>query len=226
MDVDAALLDHAVATGSPRPLLRVYGWHGPVLSVGAHQRLSHELASRCESRGVEVVRRPTGGAAVLHDNDLTYSVVSPSGRRSVLEAYGWVAESLIEGLSLLGLNAEVGRRRRPPGIPAGLGADSACFAETMGADLQVSGEKICGSAQVRRGGWFLQHGSIPIADNRLLTEALLKHPGPNPSTCMERLRPGTSWEELSESLIQGFSARWGTCHEIEHESFLPVECAG
>ncbi len=86
-------------------------WKGPVLSIGVHQRLSEELVSRCDSRSVEIVRRPNRGTAVLHDRDLTYCVLPPAlGRMGVLEAYRWVAEGLIDGLGRLGLTAE-GQRR-------------------------------------------------------------------------------------------------------------------
>lgn len=220
MAVDAALLAWAVRTHPQRPVLRLYSWTGPALSLGVHQRVNDELVARCAERGVDVVRRPTGGTAVLHGDDLTYSVVAPSRGRGVLEAYSWVAEGLIAGLALLGIPAEVGGGNGPEGMPA-LDARSACFATTAGADLKVGGSKICGSAQVRRSGWFLQHGSIPMGDNRPMTADLLRHPGRNDSTCIDLLRPGTTSDQLANALIGGFESRWGKFREVKLEKFSP-----
>lgn len=226
MRIDAALLDHAVEVELRRPILRVYRWRTPALSLGLHQHLSDELLDRCAGLGVEVVRRPTGGSAVLHDTDLTYAVVAPSGNRGVLDAYRWVAGGLIEGLGRLGIDARVGEPLGGNPGAAALGSQAACFAATAGADLQVGTAKICGSAQVRRRGWFLQHGSIPLADNRDLTRLLLRHPGPNNSTCISKLRPGTTWEKLAACLIEGFESQWGTGEELELDDVNCLEPAG
>lgn len=221
MAVDAALLAWAVRTHPQRPVLRLYSWARPTLSLGVHQRVSDELVTRCAEHNVDVVRRPTGGTAVLHGGDLTYSVVAPTAGRGVLEAYSWVAEGLIAGLELLGIPAEAGSRGTgPAGAPA-LDSRSACFATTVGADLKVRGSKICGSAQVRRSGWFLQHGSIPVADGRPLTADLLRHPGRNDSTCIDLIRPGTTTGELAGALIDGFESRWGRFREVKIEKFSP-----
>ncbi|CAN5806914.1 hypothetical protein BH23ACT12_BH23ACT12_16150 [soil metagenome] len=229
MRIDEAVLDHSVRVQHPRPVLRLYRWNTPTLSIGAHQRLSDELLARCAKRGVEVVRRPTGGTAVLHGDDLTYSVVAPSGGRGVLDGYYWIAEGLIAGLARLGIKAQVGVRTTQTASPcpvAALGAHSACFAATAGADLKVGEAKVCGSAQVRRSGYLLQHGSIPLGDGRSFTRDLLRHPGPNNSTCLEHLRPGIKWEEVAGALVAGFEENWGPAQEVSLQEFFPVERAG
>lgn len=228
MRIDQALLDRAVQTQARRPVLRLYQWRRPALSIGVHQRLTDELIARCAHRDVELVRRPTGGTAVVHGEDLTYCVVAPSGGRGVLQAYSWVAEGLIAGLALLGIPAEVGSRKPEGGSSSPVGSlagSSACFAATVGADLQVGGSKICGSAQVRRAGWFLQHGSIPLRDGRSLTKELLRHPGSNNSTWLEHLHPGISSERVAACLVAGFETGWGTARELTLEDFFPVERA-
>lgn len=220
MAIDEALLQAALSGRRRRPLLRLYTWSRPALSLGVHQRSSAELADRCAGYGVDLVRRPTGGTAVLHGDDLTYCVVAPAGGRGVLDAYRWIAEGLIAGLSRVGIDAEVGGRRPAPSAGA-LTADAACFASTVGADVQAGGAKICGSAQVRRSGWLLQHGSIPIGDARPLTRKLLRHPGADGSTCVEQLRPGTTAKQLAGCLISGFESLWGPARPVEEHDIVP-----
>lgn len=213
MALDGALLQAALSGRRVRPILRLYAWSRPTLSVGVHQRLSDELMDRCAGYGVDVVRRPTGGTAVLHGDDLTYSVVAHAGGRGVLEAYCYLAEALIAGFARLGMVAEVGSRNSTPPVRS-LASNGACFASTVGADLQVSGAKICGSAQVRRSGWLLQHGSLPLRDVRLMTGKLLRHPGANSSACLEQLRPGTTAEELAGAVVWGFERLWGPASPV------------
>jgi lipoate-protein ligase A len=210
MAMDEALLDFAIEHDFPEPIVRIYGWAGPTLSIGRHQRLSEEASTRCQVFGVEVVRRPTGGAAVLHGSDVTYSVTGRSEGRSVLDAYRWVAQGLVAGLRHLGLYATVAEH------DATSTASPACFASTRGADLEVSGSKICGSAQLRRRGWLLQHGSIPLQDPWSLTQALLGEAAPSTArpACLDSLRPGTEFEEVAGGLIEGFTSVWGPCRRL------------
>lgn len=235
--MDEALLNRAIEISDCTPLVRIYRWPRPALSLGAHQRMSQQLVRRCEMLGVELVRRATGGSAVLHGDDLTYCVVAPHGSMGVMAAYRWVAQGLVAGLSRLGLEAYVaehpprnGRDSRDPRDPrdgrdrrTGSGsphAPAACFDTATGADLQVAGAKICGSAQLRRKGYFLQHGSIPIGGDHTLSRRLLSHhPGAN-STCLRKLRPGTSWDEAAQGLITGFEDVWGRCSYAGEELLL------
>jgi lipoate-protein ligase A len=120
----------------------------------------------------------------------------------VLEAYRWVAGGLIAGLRLLGIEAAVAEH------PA-TGRPLDCFSAATGADLEVGGRKICGSAQLRRQGWFLQHGSVPVVDIRARTARVLGGSVDQTSTCLQRSRPGTTWEEAASALIAGFAAAWG-----------------
>lgn len=202
MALDESLLADAIATASPDPLVRIYGWQPATLSVGATLSLPPGVLARCEATGVAVVRRATGGGCVLHDADVTYSVVAPQGGRGVLEAYRWVAGALVVAFRTLGIEAVVAEH------PA-RGRPLDCFQWATGADLAVAGSKICGSAQVRRAGWFLQHGSIPVTDIRARTAWLLDGTVDDRSTCLERVRPGATWEEMAEALVAGFSAVWG-----------------
>lgn len=202
MALDLGVLAAAIAGNRPQPVVRIYGWDPAALSVGAKLELPDAVRRRCEEDGVHIVRRATGGGCVLHDRDVTYSVVGPEAGRSVMEIYRWVAGCLLAGLRLLGIEAAVAEHPT-------LGRPLDCFAAATGADLEVGGRKICGSAQVRRGGWFLQHGSIPIADIRSNTARLLGGSVDQTSTCLERSRPGTTWSQAASALIAGFAAGWG-----------------
>jgi lipoate-protein ligase A len=221
MAVDEALLEAAISGEHGEAAVRFYRWANPTLSVGAKQDVPPAVMDRCAAAGVEVVRRPTGGAAVLHRGDVTYAVAAPDGGMGVLGIYRWVAEGLVAGFAALGLGASV-VERRPPGTTAQARA-LACFAVPTGADLEVAGRKVCGSAQVRRSGWFLQHGSIPVEDVRVQTAKLLglgEPKGAAGSTCIELERPGTAWDEIAQALEQGFMAAWG-----EPSAVRPLDAA-
>lgn len=217
MVLDQGMLAWAIEARSPDPAVRIYAWDPPTLSVGAKIELPAGVADRCDSLGIAVVRRATGGGCVLHDGDLTYCVVAPDEGRSVLDAYAWVARCLIAGLAELGVPAAVA-------VHGETGRPLDCFQAATGADLCTGGRKICGSAQVRRRGWFLQHGSIPLDDRRSRVAYLLtgRSEGapeagrpeddaqPDRSTWLHRVKPSATWEDLAAAMVAGFTTVWGT----------------
>jgi lipoate-protein ligase A len=144
----------AAAAGAP-PTLRIYTWAHPTLSLGRFQPDDDVDAAACARFGVETVRRPTGGRALLHGGDLTYAVAMrrPSGAAgSVDGVYRFVAGGIIAGLARLGVDAAIAHTEG--------GAGAICFAGQLGSDLRVGDRKVCGSAQVHRDGAVLQHGAI------------------------------------------------------------------
>lgn len=150
---DAAMLDEVRSGGAP--MLRLYRWVRPTLTLGRFQDDAEVDHDACAQRGVDIVRRPTGGKALLHGGDLTYAVAmrEPGGPASTVDGvYRLLARPLIDGLRALGITATVARHDGPAG--------PVCFATQQGADLRVSDRKVCGSAQVRHDGVVLQHGSI------------------------------------------------------------------
>src|ERR1700730_5264647 len=162
MAVDEVLLD-GVAEGSAPPTLRFYEWTPPCLSLGYFQPIDVVDVDGCRALGVEVGRRPAGGRAILHDRELTYSVALPA---SVLGHDGGVLPSYYR----LSLALQDGLRRL--GVPAVLAPESAasgptahgpvCFDRPSAHEILLHGRKLVGSAQMRRGGAILQHGSILI----------------------------------------------------------------
>ena len=153
MAADLACLDDVAAGAAP--VLRLYRWSPPALSLGRFQPETDVDVDACRGLGVEVVRRPTGGRALLHGGDLTYAVAMPRppGAAGHVDAlYRMLAAGLVAGLAELGVAAAIGGDRGPAG--------PVCFAAAQGADLRVGDRKLCGSAQVQRGAVVLQHGSV------------------------------------------------------------------
>jgi lipoyl(octanoyl) transferase len=208
MAADEALLD-AVAAGAA-PALRLYRWRSPALSLGRFQPADDVDTDACRRLGVEVVRRPTGGQGLLHGADLTYAVAMPRpvGAAGGVDAvYTRLAGALIAGLAAVGVEAAVARHDGPAG--------PVCFAGQQGADLRVGDRKVCGSAQVRRDGAVLQHGSILLT--RLAfdeTDVLHIRPGAPPVTreqlrattvALDELGAPTDPRAIAGALVEGFT---------------------
>lgn len=162
MAVDHSLLRAAQGGAA---FLRLYRWAPPCLSFGrnepARARYDRDAVRRL---GLDTVRRPTGGRAVWHDAELTYAVAAPSAVfGSLAETYISIHRMLADGLRRLG--ASVALASRPSGRAPSPGA-GACFATPVGGELVARGSKLAGSAQVREGRAFLQHGSILLEDGQ------------------------------------------------------------
>lgn len=175
MALDEALL-HSVANGESLPVLRFYRWQPATVTLGYAQSVTADLdLDICRQAGLDVVRRSTGGRAVLHDHELTYAVIAPLNAglfgNSVLDCYRVISKVLQETLRQLGLPAQL-----VPGKPSGghLNTTKAvCFSAPSQYELIIDGHKVAGSAQKRQGQAFLQHGSIPVEmDLDLLGKAL------------------------------------------------------
>jgi lipoate-protein ligase A len=163
MALDLALLDEAERRGEG--FVRLYRWHPWCLSFGRHEpatrRYDRDLIER---RGVDTVRRPTGGRAVWHARELTYAVAAPVDRfGSLAESYRLVHQAIAAAISSLGVPAEIAGPRPTPGVGAG-----ACFASPAGGEVMTEGRKLVGSAQLRQGNAFLQHGSLLLDDDQRL----------------------------------------------------------
>ncbi|TCP70608.1 lipoate--protein ligase family protein [Baia soyae] len=160
MALDEAILT-AISENQAPPTLRFYGWNPATLSIGYFQRSEKEVnLERLKELGWGFVRRMTGGRAVLHDSELTYSIIAPethpSVRGSVSESYCYLSQGLLRGYQNLGIEAELA-----PPIKASKELHSAaCFDAPSDYELVIHGRKAAGSAQVRQKGVVLQHGSI------------------------------------------------------------------
>lgn len=161
MAVDEAIL-YAVGAGQHPPTLRVYGWAPPALSIGYGQRAREVDSEALREYGWDMVRRPTGGRAILHIDELTYSIALPAdhplARGGVVESYQAISRALLNMLDRLGGAARADRMADD--VPKS--QTPVCFDTPSHYEITVNGKKLIGSAQVRRAGGVLQHGSIPL----------------------------------------------------------------
>lgn len=173
MAVDEAMLEH-VGRGESLPTLRLYAWDPPCLSLGYAQPFADLDTARLGQRGWDVVRRPTGGRAILHTDELTYSITAPLDEPrvagSVLESYNRLAAALLKAVRLL----DVPVAMTEGSAHAGSGPPSpVCFEVPSAYEITVNGKKLIGSAQARRRDGVLQHGTLPLTgDLARITESL------------------------------------------------------
>lgn len=205
MAVDEVLL--AAARSSGRATLRLYRWSGPWLSLGYAQRPEPARLAACAEAGVGVVRRVTGGRAVLHGADLTYALAAPAARlpAGLAGSYARVADALLAALASIGVTAE---RERGGGGPGGFD----CFAGRAAQEVLASGKKLVGSAQRRAGGALLQHGSIRLCGDAPAARAAAGLE-PGSATSLAELGYGAGVEELSEACAKAFAEALGAVLE-------------
>lgn len=177
MAVDEAIFK-AVSAGTSPPTLRFYTWTPPAVSVGYFQDSLGEVdLAACREMGIDVVRRLTGGRAVMHDRELTYSISSPDNALnfpgSILDVYKTISSCLINGLNSIGLDASLTSSVRK----SGRHSPSACFTSPSHYEITIHGKKLVGSAQKRGEGAFLQHGSILIEFDREKLRKVLPEAG-------------------------------------------------
>jgi len=199
---DAGLMDRARETGEA--VFSVYSWSRPTLSLGRNQLAAGRYDLRqAAARAIDIVRRPTGGRALLHWREVTYSVTAPvTESESLKDSYERINRILVSGLSRLGVQAleavGVARTPRPGELP--------CFAQPSDGELIVEGAKLVGSAQYRENGAMLQHGSILIADDQPVIASLLLSNAPEleppaASTLSQALGREPSIDEVAVKLF-------------------------
>ena len=220
MAVDEAILEH-VGRRESLPTLRLYDWQPACLSLGYAQPYAAVDETRLKERGWEVVRRPTGGRAILHTDELTYSVTAPTDEPSVagsvLESYNRLAVALLAAVHSLGLPVEM----KEGSSPNHETPNPVCFEVSSAYEITVQGKKLIGSAQARRKEGVLQHGSLPLTGNLArITEALVFADESARQNAAQRLleRAATvesvlertvSWSEAAQAFINAFEEKLG-----------------
>ena len=204
MAIDSWLLDQHTK-GSQPPSLRFYTWKAPALSLGYHQRQfpDHWNNLHYKDQPVELVRRPTGGRAVLHQGDLTYAIITSGLKGSRREVYRQLCQFLIEGWRDLDVELSLGKGGRD------YSKSPNCFGTATSADLVMSdGYKLIGSAQVYREGCVLQHGSIRLQpDSELFRQVFNENVYP-PDISSQFQGRGT-FEYVAKALISSASRCFG-----------------
>ncbi len=217
------MLAARVAEGHSLPVIRIYSWPCQTVSLGRNQQAGQLLdPERCEGEGIEVVRRPTGGKAILHSHgDITYSVIArltePPLTSDVLGSYATVNQALVAGLASLGIRATV---RDPSPIWPETGVNFGCFESPGRHEIYWAGRKIVASAQRRTGGVIVQQGTIPsVATGAGLADLLRLEPGrrerfrrdlnDRAGTLTRALDGMPPFRQVAHALSSGFVRSWG-----------------
>jgi lipoate-protein ligase A len=207
MAVDETLLAGVIGGGTG-PTLRLYSWRPPGISLGHFQPAGMADLGACARRGVEIVRRVTGGGAVFHHGDVTACLVCPAGvlPRGVRESYRLLSGAHAAALRSVGLDADVGGEAPP--LPHRLRPGYDCFARLTECDVAVGGVKVAGSAQRRKGGAVLHHTSVvwESQPSELLAELLPGAASLGRPAAVQELVPGAGRRGFEE-LLAGEVAR-------------------
>jgi lipoate-protein ligase A len=222
MAVDAALLDLVARQGA---VWRCYTWDQPTVSFGRNERTAGRFsAERLRQSGLPAVRRPTGGRALLHAREVTYSVTLPLDERLPWRAaYDAVNTILLQAIRGLGVPAQlVDRREARPVTPDG----PLCFDEPAAGEIVVAGRKLVGSAVWRQGGHYLQHGSILLADDQglLATASAPAFPAPPPAASLGEYLAGSAaapWSLVTHAIAAALSEAVGDTPDGTVAPFVP-----
>ncbi len=203
MAIDEALLDSYIENNTPS-VLRLYTWQNPTLSIGRNQKIEEINIFKCQEMNIDVVRRPTGGKAVLHQGEITYSIIS--GKKDdmpneIFGSYLEISKALIYSLKKLkgSLDFSIGDE------PSSKYFDNTfCFASSTISDLNYLGKKFVGSAQLRRNDSFLQHGSILINQDYTNLKEIFNNQITDLVNLDDILGFNTSYQMIKNCILEGF----------------------
>jgi len=234
MAIDEAIL-HALADGQGQPTLRLYQWDPACLSLGYNQHWSDVDESTCRRLGYTWTRRATGGKAILHTDEATYSLIIPQTdpriRGGIVESYRLLSRGLLQGLQMLGVTA-VQSAAEPPPPTDGNSGGPVCFDTPSRYEITWQGKKLIGSAQLRRRQIVLQHGSLPLhgdlnrilaalnfsAEERASQAELLPR---RATTLQEALGQTLTFEQAAAALRDGFAQQFNL--HFEEKSLTAYE---
>ena len=222
MALDESILEH-IGRGESLPTLRLYAWDPACLSLGHAQPFADVDMARLRERGWEVVRRATGGRAILHTDEITYSVIAPTDEPrvagTVLESYNRLAQALLLAVQKLELPVEMKEGRTENGASP----NPVCFEVPSTYEITVDGKKLIGSAQARKKEGVLQHGSLPLTgDLARICQALVfenesaradasKRLLARAATVESALGRAVRWETAAQAFMHAFESQLGLC---------------
>ncbi|MDI6891631.1 MAG: lipoate--protein ligase family protein [Actinomycetota bacterium] len=224
MAIDEAIFE-AFRKGLVPPTLRAYEWNSPALSVGRFQKLDGIDVEHCNELGVQIVRRITGGRAVLHDADVSYSIVLAREEgfpKSSADSYRFLCQGLIRAYEVLGVEVELAPSK---------GSDSPiCFLGFSLADLSYRGRKIAGGAQIWRKGFLLQQGSLLMDFDEKALFTVLRHPRHQDVSCkiisLQQIMGGpVEISRFKDALLRGFQETLGISLNVSKLTNWEVDCA-
>src|SRR5512139_2129938 len=228
MAADEAILEH-IGRGEALPTLRLYAWDPGCLSLGHAQPFADVDVARLKARGWEVVRRLTGGRAILHTDELTYSVIAPANEPrvagTVLESYNRLAGALLGAARELGLPVEIEEHAAPAAAQT---FNPVCFEVPSSYEITAGGRKLIGSAQARKKDGVLQHGSLPLSgDLARITQALVFPDEPARQAAAARLlKRAATVESVLGRILPWEAAAQAFTHAFEEKLGLKFEAAG
>ncbi|MBR6099095.1 lipoate--protein ligase family protein [bacterium] len=195
MRIDNELLETAISEQSNEPIFRLYGWSPACISLGKNQSDNFLDTGFLKEINVDVVRRLTGGRALLHDDEITYSFVCPTSYlkhgENVVKSYIEISQILIDKFKQIGIELDFGGGKK---------IDTKydyCMLISTGADLCYEGKKLIGSAQCRKQGYILQHGSILYDCNRELLEKIFhEHVDASGITTIKEINPNLTKDDI------------------------------
>ncbi len=215
MAVDEAIFLNYIKTENPMPILRFYKWEPPAISIGYFQKPEDIDIESCKRENIGFIRRPTGGRSVLHDKELTYSVVGGKENffenKSLNDIYSIISKALVKGLRKSGFDVEF---KKPDYKKSQYHIKVLCFDSTSTFEITLNHKKVVGSAQVRKNGVFLQHGSIILNLDKEKVARLLKIKNikllEKASGLLDEMKiQNFEIEKLISNLVSGFSEVFG-----------------
>ncbi len=225
MAIDDALLRQVqLGRGPGRAFLRLYRWSPPCLSFGRNEPACTRYdAAAIHRLGLETVRRPTGGRAVWHDDELTYAVVAPIAVFGSLAAsYTEIHHVLAAALRQMGVAADLAPHRNGRTAPLSSGA---CFAAPVGGEVVARGAKLIGSAQVREGHALLQHGSLLLTNRQDVVSRVTRNAGAvvMATSLSEIMRRPMAFEDVAPAVIREAQHTWSGTWTT---GAAPTQCGG
>lgn len=199
MQIDNDLLEFAIKNKILEPVFRLYSWAPACVSLGRNQKDDFLDKEFLRLNNIDVVRRLTGGRALLHDKELAYSYICPVSSlvngESVVNSYKEISQILIDGFDKLGIGLEFGQKKPHTKFDY-------CMSISTGADLSFEGKKLIGSAQFRKEGYILQHGSILFDYDKKLIEKLFNEIVDESSlTCLKEIESRLTFDDVKNALL-------------------------
>lgn len=203
MATDEDLLNFAIANNLKEPILRLYGWSPACVSLGRNQSDNSVNKEFCKKNDIDIVKRLTGGRALLHDKELTYSFICPTSFlnscESVILSYKEISNALIVGFKKMNIDLTFPENKKPNS------KFDYCMSISTGADLSYQSKKLIGSAQFRKNNFILQHGSILMDfDKEIIQNIFNENVCQDSITTLKEINSEIEIQTLASSIKQGF----------------------